>query len=173
LDLDTDRYSALNTGSGSISESNEYRSETLTDSSKIPSRRPKDRYISIFDPKFIFLNCKIFKYFVIKNLEWVGIQIRIGGSGFIENPADPMNMAPQHWCINLYRYILKVLRYFFVSYVKILRFYLQKIFLIGPLLGEVRFFRVVLGLRGMKKNFELGQNFFFFLHLWTLNMTQY
>ncbi len=38
-----------------------------------------------------------------------------------------------------------------------------KNFLIGPLLGEVRFFRVVLGLRGMKKNFELGQkNFFFF-----------
>ncbi len=43
------------------------------------------------------------------------------------------------------------LRYFFVSYVKILRFYKKK-FLIGPLLGEVRFFRVVLGLRGMKKN---------------------
>ena len=39
---------------------------------------------------------------------------------------------------------------------------LQKNFLIGPLLGEVRFFRVVLGLRGMKKNFELGQIFFFF-----------
>jgi hypothetical protein len=38
---------------------------------------------------------------------------------------------------------------------------LQKKFLIGPLLGEVRFFREVLGLRGMKKNFELGQNFFF------------
>ena len=36
-----------------------------------------------------------------------------------------------------------------------------KKFFIGPLLGEVRFFRVVLGLRGMKKNFELGQNFFF------------
>ena len=52
------------------------------------------------------------------------------------------------------------LRYFFVSYVKILRFY-KKNFLIGPLLGEVRFFRVVLGLRGMKKNFELGQKFFF------------
>jgi hypothetical protein len=53
------------------------------------------------------------------------------------------------------------LHYFFVSYVKILRFY-QKNFLIGPFLGEVRFFRVVLGLRGMKKNFELGQKFFFF-----------
>jgi hypothetical protein len=60
-----------------------------------------------------------------------------------------------------------------VSYVKILRFYKKK-FLIGPLLGEVRFFRVVLGLRGMKKKFELGQKFFFFfLQLWTLNMTQY
>ncbi len=53
------------------------------------------------------------------------------------------------------------LRYFFVSYVKIFIFY-KKIFLIGPLLGEVRFFCVVLGLRGMKKNFELGQKFFFF-----------
>ncbi len=39
---------------------------------------------------------------------------------------------------------------------------LQKKILIGPLLGEVRFFRVVLGLRGMKKNFELGQKIFFF-----------
>ena len=38
---------------------------------------------------------------------------------------------------------------------------LQKKFLIGPLLGEVRFFRVVLGLWGMKKNFELGPKFFF------------
>ncbi len=65
------------------------------------------------------------------------------------------------------------LHYFFVSNVKILRFY-KKYFLIGPLLGEVRFFRVVLGLRGMKKKFELGQTkFFFFLQLWTLNMTQY
>jgi hypothetical protein len=45
------------------------------------------------------------------------------------------------------------LYYFFVSYVKILRFYQKKI-LIGPLLGEVWFFRVVLGLRRMKKFFE-------------------
>ncbi len=51
--------------------------------------------------------------------------------------------------------------YFFVSFVKILRFCPKKI-LIGPLLGEVRFFRVVLGLRRMKKNFELGQKFFIF-----------
>ncbi len=29
--------------------------------------------------------------------------------------------------------------------------------MIGPLLREVRFFRVVLRLRGMTKNFELGQ----------------
>ncbi len=65
------------------------------------------------------------------------------------------------------------LRYFFVSYIKILRFY-QKNFLIGPLLGEVRFFRVVLGLRGTKKNFELGPKIFFLLfQFWTLNMTQY
>jgi hypothetical protein len=42
---------------------------------------------------------------------------------------------------------------------------LQKKFLIRPLLGEVRFFRVVLRLRGMKKNFELGQkNIFFFIY---------
>ena len=34
--------------------------------------------------------------------------------------------------------------------------------MIGAILGEVRFFRVVLGLRGMKKKFELGQIFFFF-----------
>ena len=53
------------------------------------------------------------------------------------------------------------LPYFFVSYVKILGFYNKKN-LIGPLLGEVRFFRVVLGLRGMEKHFELGQQIFFF-----------
>ncbi len=41
-----------------------------------------------------------------------------------------------------------------------LRFFNNK-FLIGPLLGEVRFFRVVLGLRGMKKKFELGPKNFF------------
>ncbi len=41
-------------------------------------------------------------------------------------------------------YVISLL---FVSYVKILSFY-QKNFLIGLLLGEVRFFRVVLGLRG-------------------------
>jgi hypothetical protein len=65
------------------------------------------------------------------------------------------------------------LRYFFVSYIKILRLY-KKNFLIDPLLGEVRFFRVVLGQRGMKKNFDLGQkNYFFLLQFWTLNMTQY
>ncbi len=54
------------------------------------------------------------------------------------------------------------LRYFFVSYVKILRFY-KKNCLIGPLLGEVRFFPffpVVRGLHGKKKNVELGLNFF-------------
>ena len=51
---------------------------------------------------------------------------------------------------------------------------LPKNFLIGPLLGEVRFFHVVQGLRGMKKNFELcPKNFCFLLQFWTLNMTQY
>jgi hypothetical protein len=65
------------------------------------------------------------------------------------------------------------LRYFFDSHVKILRLY-QKKFLIGPSLGEVRFFCVVLGLRGMKTNFELGsKKIFFLLQLWTLNMTHY
>ncbi len=35
--------------------------------------------------------------------------------------------------------------------------------MIGPILGEVRFFCVVLRLRGMKKKFELGQkNIFVF-----------
>ncbi len=64
------------------------------------------------------------------------------------------------------------LRFFFVSYVKILRFY-RKNFLIGSFLGDVRFFRVVLGLWGMKKFFELGQKkFIFLLPFWTLNMTQ-
>ena len=58
------------------------------------------------------------------------------------------------------------LRYFFDSYVKILKFY-NKFFLIVPLLGEVWFFRVVLGIRGMKKIFELGQKniFFYFLFM--------
>jgi hypothetical protein len=37
--------------------------------------------------------------------------------------------------------------------------------LIGPLLGVVRFFRVVLGLRRMKTNFELGQKFFLFFFI--------
>ncbi len=39
--------------------------------------------------------------------------------------------------------------------------------MIGPVLGEVGFFRVVLRLRGMKKNFELGQKniFCFFLFM--------
>jgi len=43
-----------------------------------------------------------------------------------------------------------ILYYFIVSYVKILRF-CKNNFLIGPVLEEVRFFRVVLGLHGMKK----------------------
>jgi hypothetical protein len=61
-----------------------------------------------------------------------------------------------------------ILYYFIVSYVKILRF-CKKNLLIGPVLEEVRFFCVVLGLRGMKKMFELGQkNIFLFFYLWTL-----
>jgi hypothetical protein len=42
---------------------------------------------------------------------------------------------------------------------------LQQNFLFVPLLEELRFFRVVLGLRRMKKNFELGQKIIFgFFH---------
>ncbi len=41
-----------------------------------------------------------------------------------------------------------------------LRFCIKN-FLIGPVLEKVRFFRVVLGLRGMKNIFELGQKLFF------------
>jgi hypothetical protein len=37
--------------------------------------------------------------------------------------------------------------------------------LIGPVLGEVRFSHGVLRLRGMKKNFELGQKKYIFFHL--------
>ena len=33
--------------------------------------------------------------------------------------------------------------------------------MIGPVLEKIRFFRVVLGLRGMKKIFELGQKIFY------------
>jgi hypothetical protein len=40
--------------------------------------------------------------------------------------------------------------------------------LIGPLWGELRLFRVVLRLRGMKKNFKIGQKFFFFKSYMTL-----
>ena len=57
-----------------------------------------------------------------------------------------------------------ILYYFIVSYVKILRF-CKKNFLIGPVLEEVRFFRVVLGLRGMKKNFWARSKKYFFIFL--------
>jgi hypothetical protein len=57
-----------------------------------------------------------------------------------------------------------ILYHFIVSYVKILRF-CKKTFLIGPVLEEVRFFCVVLGLRGMKKNFVLFMNPFYELIL--------
>ncbi len=58
-----------------------------------------------------------------------------------------------------------ILSYFIVSYAKIIRFW-GKNFWIGPSWGELRFFRVVLRLRGMKKFFELGQKniFFFFIY---------
>ncbi len=81
-------------------------------------------------------------------------------------PLSHMNKSPTHSSTfphpsaDYSQFLSYNLRYFFVSYVKILRFY-QKFFLIGPLLGEVRIFRVVLGLRGMKKNFELGKIYFF------------
>ena len=41
--------------------------------------------------------------------------------------------------------------------------------MIGPLWGELRLFRVVLRLRGMKKNFKIGKkNFLFFKSYMTL-----
>ncbi len=40
--------------------------------------------------------------------------------------------------------------------------------MIGPLRGKLRLFRVVLGLRGVKKIFKTGQNFFFFKSYMTL-----
>ena len=43
----------------------------------------------------------------------------------------------------------------------------EKNFLIGPLWEELRLFRVVLGLRGLKKIFKIGQ-FFFILSYMTL-----
>ncbi len=60
------------------------------------------------------------------------------------------------------------LYYFFVSYVKISRFN-QKNFFIGQFWGEVRFFHVVLGLRGIKTVFNLGKKKFFLQHhIWPL-----
>jgi hypothetical protein len=50
---------------------------------------------------------------------------------------------------------------FTICYVKILRFY-RKFFWFVPLLGELRFFRVVLRLCVMKKNFEGGKKKFVF-----------
>jgi hypothetical protein len=46
--------------------------------------------------------------------------------------------------------------------------FVKKHFLIGPLWGEVGFFRVVLRLRGIKFVFNLGKFFFFFNHVWPL-----
>jgi hypothetical protein len=70
-----------------------------------------------------------------------------------------MVKGTQDWDISWLRFWN--LYYFFVSYVKILRFYKKK-FLIGPFWREVRFFRVVLGLRGITIVFNLGQKNFFF-----------
>jgi hypothetical protein len=50
----------------------------------------------------------------------------------------------------------------FQCYLSINNKILGKIFLIGPLWGELRLFRIVLRLRGMKKNFKIGQIFFLF-----------
>ncbi len=63
-----------------------------------------------------------------------------------------------------------ILYYFMVSYAEIIRFWGKK-FLIGPLGGELRLFRVVLRLRGMKKFIKIGQIFFYFLnHIWPFNI---
>ncbi len=74
------------------------------------------------------------------------------------SPLSPVFKGTQDWDFFWLRFWN--LYYFFVSYVKILRFYKKK-FLIGPFWGEVRFFRVVLGLRGIKIVFNLGQQNFF------------
>jgi hypothetical protein len=50
----------------------------------------------------------------------------------------------------------------FQCYLCINNMILVKIFLIGPLWGELRLFRVVLRLRGMKKNFKIGKKKFNF-----------
>ncbi len=64
--------------------------------------------------------------------------------------------VPVHKNENFFGFDFEFLLFIVISYVKILRF-CKKNFLIGPVLEEVRFFRVVLALRGMKKFLELGQ----------------
>ncbi len=106
-----------------------------------------------------------------KRIVWKNLQCEILGLKNIRSQISSELKGTQDWEIFWLRFWN--LRYFFVRYVKILIFYPNN-FLIGPFLGEVRFFRVVLGLRGMKKNFELGpQKFVFLFQFWTLNMTQY
>ena len=55
-------------------------------------------------------------------------------------PSSPGIKGTQDWDFFWLRFWN--LYYFFISYVKILRFY-KKFFLIRPLLGEIRFFRLV------------------------------
>jgi hypothetical protein len=84
----------------------------------------------------------------------------VGAGGVtLSTSPPPYFKGTQDWNFSWLRFWN--LYYFFVSYVKIERFYPKKI-LIGPLLGEVRFFRVVLGLRRMKKNFSKVKIVLFF-----------
>ncbi len=82
----------------------------------------------------------------------------------------PWLKGTQDWDFFGYDFEICNISLLVVSIIKIL----LKKFLIGPVLGAVRFFPVVLRLRGMKKNFELGKkNIFSFFHLVTLYISQY
>ncbi len=80
-----------------------------------------------------------------------------GGIGSLES-IHGLLKCTQEWEFFWLRFW--ILYYFIVSYVKILRF-CKKNFLIGPVLEEVRFFRVVLGL----KNFWARSKKYFFIFL--------
>jgi hypothetical protein len=103
-----------------------------------------------------FSSFSIDEYFLVKRLKDISRSVDTHVMDQRQNPH--LVKGTQDWEFFWLRFLN--LRYFFVSYVKILRFYKKK-FLLGPLLREVQFFRVVLGLRGINKNFEVGQNFFF------------
>ncbi len=87
----------------------------------------------------------------VKIVEWWYCTFKIG-----EILDDVLKV---HKIENFFGFDFEICTIFFVSYVKILRFYRKKILFV-PLLEELRLFRGVLGLRRMKKIFEGGQKFF-------------